>query len=154
MLAAQGFQESQLDQKARSHMGAIGIMQLMPATGREMKVGDLTVAENNVHAGAKYMDRIMARYLPDAHFDDTNHTLFGFACYNAGPGNIARMRREAKKRGLDPNKWFNNVELVTAEKIGAEPTTYVRNIFKYYVAYRMMLDVAEAQRKARAGVKG
>jgi membrane-bound lytic murein transglycosylase MltF len=100
MLAAQGFQESQLDQNAKSHVGAIGIMQLMPATGAEMKVGDITVAASNVHAGAKYMDQLMATYLADAHFDDTNRTLFAFACYNAGPGNIARMRREAEKRGL------------------------------------------------------
>ena len=153
MLAAQGYQESQLDQSARSHVGAIGIMQVMPATGAELKVGDIRIAEANVHAGAKYMDRLMTRYLPDATFDETNRTLFAFACYNAGPGNIARMRREAVKRGLDPNLWFNNVEVVTAEKIGLETTTYVRNIYKYYVAYRLLVDVQEAQEKARATVK-
>jgi membrane-bound lytic murein transglycosylase MltF len=95
------------------------------------------------------MDQLMARYLSGAHFDDTNRTLFAFACYNAGPGNIARMRTEAAKRGLDPDTWMNSVELVTAEKIGIETTTYVRNIYKYYVAYRLMLDVADAQKKAR-----
>ena len=149
MLAAQGYQESRLNQQAKSHVGAIGIMQVMPATGAELKVGDIRIAESNVHAGAKYMDQLMSRYLGDAHFDETNRTLFAFACYNAGPGNIARMRKEAEKRGLDPNKWFTNVELVTAEKIGIETTTYVRNIYKYYVAYKLMLDVEEAQKKAR-----
>ena len=149
MLAAQGYQESRLNQQAKSHVGAIGIMQVMPATGAELKVGDIRIAESNVHAGAKYMDQLMSRYLGDAHFDETNRTLFAFACYNAGPGNIARMRKEAEKRGLDPDKWFNNVELVTAEKIGIETTTYVRNIYKYYVAYKLMLDVEEAQKKAR-----
>jgi membrane-bound lytic murein transglycosylase MltF len=79
--------------------------------------------------------------------------LFAFACYNAGPGNIVRMRKEAKKRGLNPNVWFNNVELVTAEKIGMETTTYVRNIYKYYVAYRLLLDVQQAQAQARGTVK-
>jgi membrane-bound lytic murein transglycosylase MltF len=152
MLAAQGYQESQLNQSARSHVGAIGIMQVMPATGKELKVGDIRVAESNVHAGAKYMDQLMTRYLRDAKFDDTNRTLFAFACYNAGPGNIARMRKEAKSRDLDPDQWFNNVELVTAEKIGAETTTYVRNIFKYYVAYTLMVDVQSAQDKARSTV--
>jgi membrane-bound lytic murein transglycosylase MltF len=152
MLAAQGYQESQLDQTARSHVGAIGIMQVMPATGQELKVGDIRVAEPNVHAGAKYMDQLMTRYLKDAKFDDTNRTLFAFACYNAGPGNISRMRKEAVKRGLDPDQWFNHVELVTAQKIGIETTTYVRNIYKYYVAYTLMLDVAEAQEKARTTV--
>ena len=153
MLAAQGFQESKLDQSARSHVGAIGIMQVMPATGKELKVGDIRLAEANVHAGAKYMDQLMARYLNGAHFDDANRTLFAFACYNAGPGNISRMRKEAEKRGLDSEQWLNNVELVTAEKIGSETTTYVRNIYKYYVAYRLMLDVREAQEKARSAVK-
>ena len=152
MLAAQGYQESQLDQNAKSHVGAIGIMQLMPATGAELKVGDIHVAESNVHAGAKYMDQLMTRYFSDANFDEANRTLFAFAAYNCGPGNIKRMRDEAEKRGLDKDRWFNNVEVVTAEKIGSETTTYVRNIYKYYTAYKLMIDVDEAQRKAREGL--
>jgi membrane-bound lytic murein transglycosylase MltF len=140
MLAAQGYQESQLDQSAKSHVGAIGIMQIMPATGAELKVGDIRQAEPNIHGGAKYMDQLMTRYFPDAKFDEQNRTLFAFASYNAGPGNISRMRKEAEKRGLDPNQWFNNVEIVTAEKIGIETTTYVRNIFKYYAAYRLTTE--------------
>lgn len=153
MLAAQGYQESQLDQNAQSQVGAIGIMQLMPATGAELRVGDIRIAENNVHAGAKYMDQLLTRYLADATFDETNRTLFAFAAYNCGPGNIARMRNEAAKRGLDPNVWLNNVEVVTAEKIGLETTTYVRNIYKYYVAYKLMEETAAAQQKAREAVK-
>jgi len=153
MLAAQGFQESQLNQSAKSQVGAIGIMQVMPATGAEMMVGDIRIAEANVHAGTKYMDQLMAKYLNDAEFDETNRTLFAFACYNAGPGNIRKMRAAAAERGLDDNKWFNNVELVTAEKIGIETTTYVRNIYKYFVAYRLMTDVEQMQRKAREGVQ-
>jgi membrane-bound lytic murein transglycosylase MltF len=153
MLTALGYQESRLDQKARSRTGAIGIMQLLPATGTALKVGDIRNVEPNIHAGAKYLDQIMSRYLADADFDETNRTLFAFACYNAGPGNIVRMRKEAKKRGLNPNVWFNNVELVTAEKIGIETTTYVRNIYKYYVAYRLLLDVQQAQAQARGAVK-
>jgi membrane-bound lytic murein transglycosylase MltF len=149
MLAAQGYQESQLDQNAKSHVGAIGIMQVMPATGAELKVGDIKVAENNVHAGTKYMDHLMSKYFPDAHFSEANRSLFAFAAYNAGPGRIAQMRREAEKRGLDHDKWFNNVEIVTAEKVGIETTTYVRNIYKYYVAYRLSLDAQAAAAKAR-----
>ena len=153
MLAAQGYQESLLDQKAKSHVGALGIMQIMPATGSEMKVGDITLAEPNVHAGAKYMDQLMTKYFPDAKFSEVDRSLFAFASYNTGPGNISRMRKAAEKRGLDPDLWFNNVELVTAEKIGIETTTYVRNIFKYYVAYKLMFDIQEAQKKARDAVK-
>ena len=148
MLAAQGYQESQLRQDARSHVGAIGVMQLMPATGAEMKVGDIRVTEANIHAGTKYMDILMTKYFPDAHFSEGNRPLFAFASYNAGAGNIARMRREAAKRGLDPDRWFNHVEVVVAEKIGLETTTYVRNIYKYYVSYRLGLEAQEARRKA------
>jgi len=149
MIAAQGYQESQLNQNAKSRVGAIGVMQIMPATGAELKVGDITLTEPNIHAGAKYMDQLMTRYFPDAKFDEANRSLFGFASYNAGPGRIAQMRKEAEKRGLDPDKWFNNVELVTAEKVGIETTTYVRNIYKYYAAYRLSLDVLDEQKKAR-----
>jgi membrane-bound lytic murein transglycosylase MltF len=148
MLAAQGYQESRLRQDAHSAVGAIGIMQLMPATGVEMKVGDIRVIEPNIHAGAKYMDTLMTKYFPDASFSEGNRPLFAFASYNAGAGNIARMRKVAAKRGLDPDKWFNNVEVVVAEKIGLETTTYVRNIYKYYVSYRLSVDAQAARRKA------
>jgi membrane-bound lytic murein transglycosylase MltF len=149
MLAAQGFQESGLDQNAKSHVGAIGVMQIMPATGAELKVGDIKITESNIHGGAKYMDQLMTRYFPDANFTEANRSLFAFASYNAGPGRISQMRKEAAKRGLDPDKWFNNVEIVTAEKVGIETTTYVRNIYKYYVSYRLLLDAHAAQKKAR-----
>jgi membrane-bound lytic murein transglycosylase MltF len=114
---------------------------------------ELAAQPYNLKAGAKYMDRLMEKYFPDANFSEGNRPLFAFASYNAGPGNISRMRKEAKKRGLDPDKWFNNVELVTAEKIGAETTTYVRNIYKYYVAYKLTLEAQEMARKAREGLK-
>jgi membrane-bound lytic murein transglycosylase MltF len=149
MLAAQGYQESTLDQNKRSRTGAIGIMQVMPATGGELKVGDIRVTEPNIHAGAKYMDRLMTRYFGDANFSEQNRTLFAFASYNAGARKISKMRKLAEERGLDPSKWFNNVEVVTAERIGIETTTYVRNIYKYYAAYRLMLEVMAKQRKAR-----
>jgi len=153
MLAAQGYQESQLNQNAKSHVGAIGIMQVMPATGAELKVGDIKIAENNVHAGTKYMDQLMTRYFKDAKFSESNRPLFAFASYNAGPGRISQMRKEAARRGLDPDKWFNNVEIVTAEKVGIETTTYVRNIYKYYVAYSLMLATHAEQGEARKALE-
>jgi len=153
MLAAQGFQESQLNQSARSHVGAIGLMQLMPATGKAMDVGSISVAESNVHAGAKYLDTLMTKYFSDARFNASDRSLFAFAAYNAGPDNIAKMRKIAAARGLDPDKWFNNVEIVVAEKIGMETTTYVRNIFKYYVAYKLIVDAQAARQKAVESVE-
>jgi membrane-bound lytic murein transglycosylase MltF len=152
MLAAQGFQESQLNQNAKSHVGAIGVMQVMPATGKELGVGDIRNIESNIHAGAKYMDQIMAKNFSDARFDGVNRTLFAFASYNCGPGNISKMRKAAEKDGLDPDQWFNNVEIVTAKKIGIETTTYVRNIYKYYVAYKLMEERQEEGKKAREQV--
>jgi membrane-bound lytic murein transglycosylase MltF len=149
MLAAQGYQESQLNQDAKSHVGAVGVMQIMPATGKSLAVGDIRLAEPNVHAGAKYMDQLMTRYFADAKFDDVNRTLFAFASYNAGPGNMRKMRSAAEERGLDPDQWFNNVEIVTAQKIGVETTTYVRNIYKYYVAYSLIEDAQAKARSAR-----
>ena len=145
--------ESAGDVRARSKKGAMGLMQIMPATGASLKVGDISLTESNIHAGAKYMDQLMTRYFKDAKYDDSNRAHFAIASYNAGPGNIAKMRKEADKRGLNPDKLFNHVEVITAEKIGTETTTYVRNIFKYYTAYRLGLEVREEQRQAREAVK-
>ncbi len=153
MLAAQGFQESQLNQDAKSHVGAVGVMQLMPATGKELAVGDIHQIEPNIHGGAKYMDQLLTRYFPDAKFSETDRPLFAFASYNCGPGNVSKMRKLAEQRGLDPNKWFNNVEIVVSEKIGIETTTYVRNIYKYYAAYRLVMTAQQEQVKARDSVK-
>jgi membrane-bound lytic murein transglycosylase MltF len=125
----------------------------MPATGKELNVGDIRVTTNNIHAGAKYMDLLMTRYFPDAHFSDADRPLFAFASYNAGPGNIKKMRIEAEERGLDPDKWFNNVEIVVAEEIGIETTTYVRNIFKYYTAYRLLQERHAARERALKTLK-
>jgi membrane-bound lytic murein transglycosylase MltF len=94
------------------------------------------------------MRRLMDRYFLDADFDQQNRTLFAFASYNAGPGNVAKLRREAQARGLDPNQWFNNVELVAGRRIGQETVQYVRNIYKYYAAYRFELDAREARTAA------
>jgi membrane-bound lytic murein transglycosylase MltF len=149
LLTAQGFQESKLRQEVRSPAGAIGVMQVLPSTATDLKVGDITQLEPNIHAGTKYMSQLMTRYFPDASFDAVNRPLFAFASYNAGPGAIARLRRETERRALDPDRWFNNVEVVVAEKIGIETTTYVRNIYKYYVAYRLLVSAREAQRAAR-----
>ena len=148
MVAALGYQESRLDQNARSHVGAIGIMQLMPETARSLKVGDITKAEPNVHGGFKYLRQIYDRHLDTEGLDEQNRTLFAIAAYNAGSGRIANLRAEAATKGLDPNVWFNNVELVAARRVGQETVVYVRNIYKYYIAYTLQLETLEARRAA------
>ncbi|AOX99182.1 lytic transglycosylase F [Jeongeupia sp. USM3] len=149
LMMAQGYQESRLDQQARSHVGAIGVMQLMPATGKEMKVGDVRQLEPNIHAGVKYIRFMIDQYYAKEAMTAVNRGLFAFASYNAGAGRIAQLRKEAQKRGLDPNKWFNNVEVVAAEKIGPETVTYVSNIFKYYIAYTLLIKSEQEREAAR-----
>ena len=152
LMAAQGYQESTLDQNVRSPVGAIGVMQVMPPTGRELKVGDITKIEPNIHAGVKYMRFMMDTYFKDEPMDNLNKGLMTFAAYNAGPGRLRQLRREAEKRGLDPNVWFNNVERVASERIGRETVTYVSNIFKYYVTYRLLFEQQQRRDAAKAQV--
>ena len=152
LMAAQGYQESQLNQGAKSSVGAVGVMQVMPATGKDLKVGDITQVEPNIHAGVKYMRFMIDRYYANEPMDKLNKGLFAFASYNAGPARIASLRKEAARRGLDPNVWFNNVEVVASEKIGRETVTYVSNIYKYYIAYKLITEDAEARKKAREAV--
>jgi membrane-bound lytic murein transglycosylase MltF len=154
LMAAQGYQESTLRQDAKSPVGAIGIMQLMPPTGKEMAVGDISLLEPNIHAGVKYIRRLMDTYYANEPMDGLNKGLFTFASYNAGPGRIRQLRREAEKQGLDPNVWFGNVESVVSERIGRETVTYVSNIYKYYVAYRLVLEENERRSAAKATLAG
>jgi membrane-bound lytic murein transglycosylase MltF len=147
LMMAQGYQESRLDQKVKSPVGAIGVMQVMPATAKELAVGDVRQLEPNIHAGVKYMRFMIDRYYANEPMDAINKGLFTFASYNAGPARVRLLRQEAGRRGLNPNVWFNNVEIVASEKIGAETVTYVANIYKYYVAYRLVLEDMERQKK-------
>ncbi len=153
LMGAQGYQESQLNQNVKSPVGAIGVMQVMPATGKELQVGDITETEANIHAGIKYMRWMIDQYYEKEPMTKLDKALFAFASYNAGPGRIAALRKEAAKRGLDPNVWFQNVEYVAAEKIGQETVTYVSNIYKYYIAYRLVIESRAAQQEALEKLK-
>jgi membrane-bound lytic murein transglycosylase MltF len=153
LMAAQGYQESQLDQNAKSQVGAVGVMQLMPATGKDMKVGDITQTEANIHAGVKYFRFMIDQYFKDEPMDQLNRGLFTFASYNAGPGRVRQLRKEAETRGLDPNVWFGNVEQIASERIGRETVTYVSNIYKYYVAYKLLAEERDRRKAAKASMK-
>ena len=157
MVAAQGYQESRLDQSARSSAGAIGIMQLLPSTAAGASVGipDITDAESNIHAGIKYLDFIRNRYFSDPEMDHFNQTLFAFAAYNAGPARVRGLREKAAQKGYDPNVWFDNVEVIAAREIGRETVQYVANILKYYVAYSLSLNqqLERQQKRKEAGIK-
>ncbi len=150
MLAAQGFQESGLQQDRRSPAGAIGIMQIKPSTAKDpnVAISDIDSADGNVHAGAKYMRFLADRYFPFDDHEKVDRWLFSLAAYNSGPARVAQLRKEAGAGGYDPDKWFNNVEIVAARRIGPETVTYVSNVFKYFVGYELTMKRA-IQRSAR-----
>ena len=141
LMMAQGYQESRLDNSVRSSAGAVGIMQLLPSTAQSDPIQIIGVEsdpEQNIHAGAKYMRHLLDTYLSDPNLDSTNKLLLGLAAYNSGPGNLRKIRNQAVEMSLDPNIWFNNVEYAAAEIIGRETVQYVNNIYKYYLAYRLV----------------
>jgi membrane-bound lytic murein transglycosylase MltF len=144
--AAQAFQESRFNQSARSRAGAVGIMQIKPTTAADKNVGipDITSAENNIHAGIKYLAFIRNRYFVEGP-DSRNQLLFALAAYNAGPARVRSFRKQAAENGFDPNVWFREVEQVA----GRETVTYVGNIIKYYVTYTELLRRNAALEKAR-----
>jgi len=155
MIAAQAYQESGLDQGVRSPVGAIGVMQVMPTTARsrEVNIPDIEKVDRNIHAGVKYMRFMMDEYFKDAPMDQVNKGLFAFACYNAGPNRIARLQREAAAAGLDPNKWFHNVEIIVAKRVGRETVTYVSNIYKYYLAFKLVQERTGQRQQAKEALK-
>ena len=112
-------------------------------------IPDVWTAEGNIHAGIPTLRTIEDQYLNDPKIDPLNKTLLAFASYNAGPNRIAQLREEAKKEGLDPNQWFDNVELVVARDIGQVTVTYVGNVYKYHLAYKLALGQAS---RIRSGI--
>lgn len=149
MIFAQAFQESKLDQSKRSRAGAIGVMQVLPSTAADpnVAVSDIEELENNVHAGVRYLRFIKDRYFSGPELTPTDQVLFSFAAYNAGPRRIENARARAQELGFDPNAWFGNVEVVAAQSISREPVIYVRNILRYYVAYRHLVTMRASRQE-------
>jgi len=145
MIGALAYQESGLDQSKRSPSGAVGVMQMLPATAKDpnINIPDIEKLESNIHAGTKYLRFIFDRYFKDEPMDEINKMLFAFASYNAGPAKINELRKKAGNMGLNPNVWFNNVEVAAATSIGRETVQFVSNIYKYYIAYKMVLRQTE-----------
>ena len=137
LIMSQAYQESRFDQNARSSKGAVGIMQVLPSTAADRIVGipDISILENNIHAGNKYLRFIRDRYFESEAMSELDKTLFAVASYNAGPARLSDLRAEAAREGLDPNVWFDNVERIAARRIGRETVDYVGNIYKYWIAY-------------------
>ena len=145
LIAALAYQESGLDPKRKSHRGAVGIMQVRPSTAadRNIDVPDVHKLENNVHAGVKYLAFLRDRYFSTPEITPDNSLFFSLAAYNAGPARVRRLQKDAARNGLDPDMWFANVELEALEEIGRETVRYVSNVYKYYLAYRSISNIAE-----------
>jgi membrane-bound lytic murein transglycosylase MltF len=151
MLLAQGYQESMLDQSKVNGSGAVGVMQVIPkyAAAPPIEITNVKNIDGNIHAGVKMLRNIADTYLNDPTLDPSNKILLAFASYNAGPTRIAQLRVRAASMGLNPNLWFGNMEVATAKDIGQETVTYVGNIYKYYVAYKLALEQLQVKREAR-----
>jgi len=149
MVAAQAYQESGLDQSKKSPAGAVGVMQLLPTTvaDRNVNISEIEKLENNIHAGTKYLRFIIDQYYRDEPMDNVNKMLFAFASYNAGPAKVNKLRKKTAAMGKNPNVWFHNVEIAASKSIGRETVQYVSNIYKYYIAYRMVTEQRERKQK-------
>jgi len=148
-LAALAYQESRLDHSLRSPRGAVGIMQILPSTAVDPNVGipDIEVLQHNIHAGTKYLAFLRDRYFSGEEIGKRNRWLFALAAYNAGPRRVAQLRNGAIAMELDPNVWFDNVEVMAAKKIGRETVQYVSNIYKYAIAYERTVAEREWKRQ-------
>jgi membrane-bound lytic murein transglycosylase MltF len=123
------------------------------AVRQNTQVGDIRQLEPNINAGVKYIRFMVDEYFADEPMDDLNKILFAFAAYNAGPGRVGQLRKQAAAQGLNPNVWTENVEMVAAARIGPQTVTYVSNIYKYYVAYKLLAEREAERQKARESIK-
>ncbi|HHL39074.1 MAG TPA: membrane-bound lytic murein transglycosylase MltF [Deltaproteobacteria bacterium] len=147
LLAALAYQESKFNPRARSWAGAVGIMQLQPRTARELGVRDMRDPEQNIKAGAEYLRGLIDRFDPSLELQE--RIRFALASYNVGINHVRDARRLARRLGLSPDKWFDNVEramrLLSRRKYyrtvrygycrGFETVKYVREIQKRYNTY-------------------
>jgi membrane-bound lytic murein transglycosylase MltF len=142
LLAAQAYQESGLNQNLKSRAGAVGVMQIKPSTAaaNPIAIPGVHKVDRNIEAGAKYMRYMVEQYYADEPMDEVTKGLFAIASYNAGPARIRKLRKAAAERGYNPNLWFNNVEVIASAEIGRETVQYVSNIYKYYLAYKMVTE--------------
>lgn len=155
MIAALAFQESRINQSHKNPSGAVGVMQILPSTAADPNVDipAIHTLEGNIHAGIKYLGFIRDRYFAEDAMTPLNKIFFTLASYNAGPAKIAKLRKEAVRMNLNPNIWFDNVEIVAAKKIGRETVHYVSNIYKYYIAYRMIVDTGKQKKELKKQYK-
>ena len=153
-LMAQGFQESALNQKARSPYGAVGIMQILPSTAKWLGIQNYMELQGNIRAGAKYMKKLIDGFSKDPKISKDNQFFLALAAYNAGPGRVNTYRKRAKKMGYNPNVWFGNVERAALRSGNMESVMYVRNVMNYTMAYKSAYERFKVMMKMEKLRKG
>lgn len=150
LLAALAYQESRFDPNVESWMGAVGLMQLLPNTAKDLGIDSLHINSENVRASVLYLKFIHKHFWQDLPQDQA--LFFILASYNAGVGHIKDAQRLAKLMGYDPNTWVGGVDqvikLLSQEKYyskpevkhgymrGEEPFDYVQEIMWRYKVYK------------------
>jgi membrane-bound lytic murein transglycosylase F len=157
LVTAQMYQESRFNPQAKSHVGARGLMQLMPRTAKAMGVDNAVDPASNIRGGIKYLDWLRDRFEEDLPISERN--WFMLASYNAGAGHVQDARRLAGNIGLDPDRWFGHTEQAMlllskreyAKKArygyvnGREPVNYVSDIRRRFEAYTELNNTNLAQ---------
>lgn len=149
-LAALAFKESTLDPAARGASGATGLMQVTPATARAMGVKDFAQLDGNVLASARYLANIRRSFFSSPRLNERERMAFVLAGYNLGPQRVQSMRAEARRRGLNPDQWFFQVERIAMETMGMGVVSYVNSVNKYYLAYSRERYLLEADGRSAA----
>lgn len=149
-LAAVAYKESTLNPAARGASGATGLMQITPAAARSVGVGNIQVLESNVLAATRYMAGIRREFFSSRQIPERERMAFVLAAYNMGPQRVQSLRAEARRRGLNPNQWFFQVERVAMEQLGMGVVSYVNAVNKYYLAYDRERFLLEPQKSGRA----
>lgn len=134
-LAALAFKESALEPSTRSGSGPTGLMQITPSAAQRVGINNIQSVDSNVQAGAKYLALIRRKFFASPKLNERERMAFVLAAYNLGPERVQGMRAEARRRGLNPNQWFFQVERIAMEQVGMGPVSYVNSVNKYFLAY-------------------
>ncbi|WP_434675125.1 transglycosylase SLT domain-containing protein [Pseudomonas sp. D3-10] len=146
-LAALAFKESALQPNARSGSGPTGLMQITPSAAQRVGVNDIRNLDGNVQAGAKYLAMIRRKFFASPKLNERERMAFVLAAYNMGPERVQGMRAEARRRGLNPNQWFFQVERIAMEQVGMGAVSYVNSVNKYYLAFDRDRESLESQER-------
>lgn len=142
-LAALAFKESTLNPNAKGTGGATGLLQITPSAAQRVGVNNIQNVEGNVQAGAKYLAMIRRKFFASPQLNERERMAFVLAAYNMGPERVQGMRAEARRRGLNPNQWFFQVERIAMEQVGMGAVSYVNSVNKYYLAFDRERDSLE-----------